>query len=62
MNTKMTINTNPITFFDGLTLLFIGLKLTHYINWSWVWVLAPEWIIFIIYIIILIFFKRKKII
>lgn len=27
-----------------LTLLFIGLKLTGYINWSWWWVLAPIWI------------------
>lgn len=31
--------------FPGLlTLLFIGLKLTGYIDWSWVWVLAPLWI------------------
>jgi uncharacterized protein (DUF983 family) len=27
-----------------LTLLFIGLKLTGYITWSWVWVLSPLWI------------------
>lgn len=27
-----------------LTVLFIGLKLTHFINWSWVWVLSPLWI------------------
>lgn len=27
-----------------LTLLFIALKLTHYISWSWWWVLAPMWI------------------
>ena len=27
-----------------LSLLFIGLKLTHSINWSWWWVLAPTWI------------------
>ena len=29
---------------DLLTLLFIGLKLTGHITWSWWWVLAPEWI------------------
>jgi hypothetical protein len=29
-----------------LTVLFIGLKLTGYITWSWVWVLAPTWIPF----------------
>lgn len=33
-----------INFFEGLTLLFIGLKLTGYVEWSWVWVLSPIWI------------------
>ena len=27
-----------------LTILFIGLKLTNVIQWSWLWVLAPLWI------------------
>jgi uncharacterized protein (DUF983 family) len=27
-----------------LTVLFIGLKLTGVIAWSWVWVLSPLWI------------------
>jgi hypothetical protein len=27
-----------------LTVLFVGLKLTHYIDWSWLWVLSPVWI------------------
>lgn len=27
-----------------LAVLFIGLKLTHYIDWSWWWVLAPLWV------------------
>jgi hypothetical protein len=26
-------------------ILFIGLKLTGYINWSWWWVTAPFWAI-----------------
>ena len=26
-----------------LTVLFVGLKLTGYIAWSWWWVLAPLW-------------------
>lgn len=34
---------NSSWFFSALTLLFIGLKLTHYITWSWWWVLAPAW-------------------
>lgn len=33
-----------IGFTGLLTILFIGLKLTGFINWSWVWVLSPLWI------------------
>lgn len=29
--------------FDIATLVFFILKLTHVINWSWVWVTAPLW-------------------
>lgn len=32
-----------IGFLGLLTVLFIGLKLTHLIAWSWWWVLAPMW-------------------
>jgi len=28
----------------GLTILFVGLKLTNNIDWSWWWVLSPLWI------------------
>lgn len=27
-----------------LLVLFVGLKLTNQIDWSWVWVLSPIWI------------------
>lgn len=37
-------NTNGVSFLGLLALLFIGLKLTGYITWSWIWVLAPLWI------------------
>lgn len=33
-----------IGFGGALTVLFVGLKLTHYIDWSWWWVLSPLWI------------------
>ncbi len=33
-----------IDFGTLLTVLFVGLKLTHFINWSWWWVLSPLWI------------------
>lgn len=28
---------------EGLTILFIALKLLGYITWSWWWVLFPIW-------------------
>ena len=37
-------NTGGVGFLGLLTLLFIGLKLTGHITWSWIWVLAPLWI------------------
>lgn len=40
MNDK---NNNGGWFIMFLTLLFIAMKLMHYINWSWIWVLVPLW-------------------
>lgn len=37
-----------------LTVLFIGLKLTNYITWSWLWVLAPTWIPIALIVLLLI--------
>jgi len=37
-------NSGGLTFLGLLTVLFIGLKLTGYISWSWWWVLAPLWL------------------
>ena len=37
-------NCNLGGFLGILTILFIGLKLTHYIDWGWGWILAPVWI------------------
>jgi MFS superfamily sulfate permease-like transporter len=33
-----------ISFLGLLTIVFIVMKLTGHIGWSWVWVLAPIWI------------------
>ena len=46
-------NAQPITFMDCLCLIFIILKLTHVINWSWWVVLAPIWATLLIVIIVL---------
>lgn len=39
-----TTQPTSVSFLDLLALLFIGLKLTGYITWSWVWVLSPLWL------------------
>ena len=42
---KNNKNTNKsIGLFDILLVIFIVLKLTGLINWSWWWVLSPIWI------------------
>ncbi len=43
-NSKSTSTGGGIGFCGLLTILFIGLKLTGHIAWSWVWVLSPLWI------------------
>lgn len=40
--------TNTSWSLELLTILFVALKLTGYISWSWWWVLAPTWIPFLI--------------
>ena len=42
-----------IGFAGMLAILFIGLKLTNYITWSWLWVLSPLWIPLALVIILL---------
>lgn len=37
-----------IGFTGLLALLFVALKLTDYIDWSWWWVLSPLWIGFLV--------------
>lgn len=44
-------NTSGIGFSGLLTVLFIGLKLTGYIAWPWVWVLSPLWIVLALIIV-----------
>jgi len=40
-------------FIPLLTLLFIGLKLTGHIAWSWWWVLSPLWLGFTVAFVLL---------
>ena len=41
-----------IGFASLLTILFIGLKLTGAISWSWWWVLSPLWLGYAIVLLI----------
>jgi len=41
-----------IGFVGVLTIVFIVLKLTNLIDWSWWWVLSPIWISVVISVII----------
>ena len=51
-----------IGFCGMLTILFIGLKITGYIDWSWLWVLAPIWIpgVVVVSLIILVVIAEEK--
>lgn len=58
MTEKIEINLNWTIL---LTIVFVVLKLTNVIDWSWWWVLAPIWIPFLIALLLIligfIFFK-----
>jgi hypothetical protein len=61
---KESSSSSGIGFIGLLTVLFIGLKLTNYITWSWWWVLSPLWInvlaVFIVLVGIALIEKIKK--
>jgi hypothetical protein len=46
-----------VGFLGLLTIVFITLKLTGVIDWSWVWVLAPLWISTLLGVIGFVIFK-----
>lgn len=47
------ISTGGVGFGSILFFIFLVLKLTGVISWSWLWVIAPLWIGFAITILIL---------
>jgi hypothetical protein len=44
MSSNSSSSSSGIGFPGLLTVLFVGLKLTGHITWSWWWVLSPLWI------------------
>ncbi len=54
MSTKKNVNIKfGGNLFTTLGLIFIVLKLLDIITWSWLWVLSPFWIPFVIVSVIL---------
>ena len=43
-NAKSTVTVGGTSFLNLLFLVFLVLKLTNVITWSWWWVTAPLWI------------------
>ena len=46
------VRNSGMGFISVLTLIFVVLKLTNNISWSWIWVLSPIWISIILIILI----------
>jgi len=46
-------STGGIGFAGALTILFVALKLTHVVDWSWPWVLSPLWLSALLFIAVL---------
>lgn len=52
---KISINFGGCSF--TLSIIFLVLKLTHVIDWAWIWIFAPIWIpLGIVVAILLIYF------
>ena len=41
---KSSTSSGGIGFVSGFLITFIVLKLTGYVDWSWLWILSPLWI------------------
>ncbi|RXZ77964.1 hypothetical protein EBB07_28300 [Paenibacillaceae bacterium] len=53
-NNKIRSN-NGVGFTGMLAIVFIALKISGYILWSWWWVLSPIWINVLIVMLVMIF-------
>lgn len=60
MAKQETTQSGGIGFLGLLAILFIGLKLTNQITWSWWWVLSPIWGVFALVLIALLFLATIK--
>lgn len=65
MANSSTSQSGGIGFVGLLTILFIGLKLTGHIDWSWWWVLSPLWIgviglVLLFFAVVLVLWLKEK--
>jgi len=51
-DSKTAASSGGIGFIGLLTILFIALKLTGTITWSWIWVLSPVWITVVLIVLL----------
>jgi len=63
-NNTSSSSSGGIGFTGLLTIVFIVLKLTGYIDWSWWWVLSPLWVglalLVLVFLILALFTLIKK--
>lgn len=64
-NSSSSARGGGIGFIGLLTIAFIVLKLTHYIDWSWWWVLSPliisgSLLVLILGFILIVYIGAKK--
>jgi len=52
---NVSVQVGP-NFFGLLTIVFVTLKLTGYITWSWWWVLSPLWGGAVLFLMIVVIF------
>ena len=52
MNQNVKYTSSGIAFVPVLTLIFVVLKLVGVLSWSWVWVLSPMWITYVLFLLL----------
>lgn len=62
MSDNSSSSSGGIGFGGLLTIVFVVLKLTHVIAWSWVWVLSPLWISLLLVVGIFVLFLAGAIV
>lgn len=60
MNNKITTPNRGINILSILGVVFVILKLTGYITWSWWWITAPFWGGFVVVFVLVIFLYLLK--